>query len=251
MLYIILALFWLAILSPVVVRRFRDHGTERSIESFHAEHEVLSRQEYSVPPAHRLGHRETSIPRGVDQAGRPRLTVVQANDTYRSLESRGSWQEWSQDYDFDREVSHPHREIPTNRYVAAYSSVPRPYEQSAHDYSSIRIRSMKDRRKRIFLSLAGSAIALALLVFALGSALLEDLAVLAWCLLGGYIALAFYAVSQDYVSLTTPTRARSERTDFIGGTIYQQDSPEFESEYYDPDADVQWTRESPSHYAVG
>ena len=40
MLLIILALFWVAILAPVVVRRFRDSGTERSITSFHAEHEV-------------------------------------------------------------------------------------------------------------------------------------------------------------------------------------------------------------------
>ena len=44
----------MALLAPTVVRRFRDNGTERSIESFHAEHEVLSRQGYTVPPAHRL-----------------------------------------------------------------------------------------------------------------------------------------------------------------------------------------------------
>ncbi len=54
MLLIILALFWVALLAPMAIRRLRDGGAERSIQSFHAEHEVLSRQEYAVNPAHRL-----------------------------------------------------------------------------------------------------------------------------------------------------------------------------------------------------
>jgi hypothetical protein len=54
MLLIVLALFWVALLAPIVIRRFREGGTEKSIQSFHAEHEVLSQQDYLVAPAHRL-----------------------------------------------------------------------------------------------------------------------------------------------------------------------------------------------------
>ncbi len=54
MLLIVLALIWVALLAPVVIRRLREGGAEKSIQSFHAEHEVLSRQDYTVIPAHRL-----------------------------------------------------------------------------------------------------------------------------------------------------------------------------------------------------
>ena len=54
MLLIVLALIWVALLAPVVIRRLREGGSEKSIQSFHAEHEVLSRQDYTVAPAHRL-----------------------------------------------------------------------------------------------------------------------------------------------------------------------------------------------------
>src|SRR5580692_9987763 len=101
MLLIVLALFWLALLTPMIVRRFRDGGPERSIQSFHAEHEVLSRQEYAVNPAHRLD-RPDEAESSLHGAGRrSRLTVVHADDTYGSLESRSSWDEWSADYEYD------------------------------------------------------------------------------------------------------------------------------------------------------
>src|SRR5580704_15206856 len=121
MLLIILALFWLALLTPMVVRRLRDGGAERSIQSFHAEHEVLSRQEYVVNPAHRLDQPDDTESTLHEPARRSRLTVVHADDTYRSLESRSSWDEWSEDYEYDDE---PEERESTNRYAAAYSSVP-------------------------------------------------------------------------------------------------------------------------------
>jgi hypothetical protein len=100
MLLIILALFWVALLAPVAIRRLRDAGAERSIQSFHAEHEVLSRQEYAVNPAHRLDQPDqVESPQPPGQ--RSRLTVVHADDTYRSLESRSSWDEWADDYEYD------------------------------------------------------------------------------------------------------------------------------------------------------
>src|ERR1700689_1012324 len=123
MLLIVLGLLWVAILVPVVVRRFRDSGTERSIHSFHQEHEMLSRQEYAVPPAHRLDPEpQSEVFQSLES--RPRLTVVHENDTYRSLESRSSWDEWQDDYDYDRDDQPMDHVEPVNRYVTAYSSVP-------------------------------------------------------------------------------------------------------------------------------
>ncbi len=75
--------------------------------------------------------------------------MVHADDTYGSLESRSSWDEWSEDYEYDEPVERGSR----NRYVAAYSSVPneatvrRGYEQP------IRRRSMKSRRQMMFVRL--------------------------------------------------------------------------------------------------
>ncbi len=54
MLALIVALFWLAILAPWAVVKFRNSRAEKSIDSFHVEHERLSRQGYSVAPVRRL-----------------------------------------------------------------------------------------------------------------------------------------------------------------------------------------------------
>src|ERR1035438_3548597 len=123
MLLIILALFWAALLAPVVIRRLRDGGPERSIQSFHAEHEVLSRQEYVVNPAHRLEQPDEAEPEIREPGRRSRLTVGHADAPYRSLESRSWWDEWSRDYDYDDDEPSNARES-MNRYAAAYSSVP-------------------------------------------------------------------------------------------------------------------------------
>src|SRR5271168_3094877 len=103
MLLIILALFWVALLAPVAIRKLRDGGAERSIQSFHAEHEVLSRQEYAVSPAQRLDQPDVDERPLQSPGRRSRLTVVHADDTYGSLESRSSWDEWSADYEYDDE----------------------------------------------------------------------------------------------------------------------------------------------------
>ncbi len=122
MLLTVLALFWVALLAPIAIRRFRDGGTEKSIVSFHAEHEVLSQQDYPVAPAHRLDRPDepeaTSTAHG---ERRPHLRVVQPDDTFSTLESRSSWDEWVDDYEYD---DAPRDDAPTNRYARAYSSRP-------------------------------------------------------------------------------------------------------------------------------
>src|SRR5277367_3865478 len=146
MLLIILALFWVALLAPVAIRRLRDGGAERSIQSFHAEHEVLSRQEYAVNPAHRLDQPDDLESEHQNSPRRSRLTVVHADDTYRSLETRSSWDEWSRDYDYDD----PEVRESKNHYAAAYSSVPNEESVRRSYDAPIRQRSMKSRRQMMF-----------------------------------------------------------------------------------------------------
>ena len=251
MLLIILGLFWVAILVPVVVRRFRDSGTEKSIHSFHQEHEMLSRQEYSVPPAHRLDpERQDEVFQGLES--RPRLTVVHDNDTYRSLETRTSWDEWEDDYDYERDDQHVNRAEPANRYVTAYSSVPNEHEVKNSYNAPMRHATMKARRQSVFLLLAASAVALSGLSFVVGYSLLEDLALLAWMGLICYVALALFAVSQGFLfESSLPIRIPQGRKLATIEPLYDEDVEEFDSEFYDANDDSEWRRESPSRYAVG
>jgi hypothetical protein len=251
MLLVILGLLWVAILVPVVVRRFRDSGTEKSIHSFHQEHEMMSRQEYSVPPAHRL---DPDLPDEVfqDLESRPRLTVVHENDTYRSLETRSSWDEWEDDYDYESDDQHIGRAEPANRYVTAYSSVPNEHEMKRSYIAPIRRASMKARRQSVFLLLAASAVALSGLSFVVGYSLLEDLALLAWMGLIFYVALALFAVSQGFLfESSLPIRIPQGRRLATIEPIYNDDPEEFDSEFYDANDDSEWRRETPSRYAVG
>jgi hypothetical protein len=249
-LLIILGLFWVAILVPVVVRRFRDSGTERSIHSFHAEHEVLSRQEYSVPPANRLDASDQE--ENYRPVERPRLTVVHAGDTYRSLESRGSWEEWADDYDYDREDDQLARSEPVNRYVTAYSAVPNEREIRQSYDGPTRSASMRARRQVFFLSLAVAAALFTGLNFVLSSSFIEDLSILAWIGFMGYVALALFAVSQGYLyESSLPIRIPQGRYIASVEPLYAAEGEVFESEFYDSDDEGDWRRESPSRYAVG
>jgi hypothetical protein len=255
MLLIILGLFWVAILVPVVVRRFRDSGTEKSIHSFHQEHEMMSRQEFSVPPAHRLEpEAQEEVFQGLEP--RPRLTVVHDNDTYRSLETRTSWEEWDDDYDYARDDQHIYEHEPTNRYVTAYSSVPSEREvrevKDRYHAPTRRTSSMKSRRQVMFLLLAASAVLLSGLSFVVGYSLLEDLALVAWMGLIFYVALALFAVSQGFLfESSLPIRIPQGRKMATIEPLYDKDVEEFGTEFYDAEDDSESRRESPSRYAVG
>lgn len=282
MVLVIIALLWVAFLTPMAIRRFRDRGTERSIDSFHAEHEVLSRQGYVVPPVHRLD--EDEYAHDVDE--RPRLTVVHDDDTYRSLETRSSWDEWSRDYDYDREEP-----VPVNRYAAAYASVPRDLEPerpvSANRYASaynaprddargfeapMRRRSMKEQRKMIFTRLVLAVVVATTLALVMGYSILVDVAILTWVAVALYVAAALYAVAQGYldesaIGLRLLRERAPSRLEPVDAESYEDESdagyddsylvgrrsrtaePSFSYEYEGDDADS-WRRES-SRYALG
>ena len=257
MLLIVLALFWVALLTPIVVRRFRDGGTEKSIVSFHAEHEVLSRQDYTVLPLHRLDRADEAEPRPIEPERRPRLTIVHPEDTVGSLESRSSWDEWSENYDYDE----AHAQGPTvNRYARAYSS--RPSEPDlAHSYEPpLRRRSMRDQRRVMFLRCVAAAAVVSLVAFFSGSSILVDLAALAWFAVVLFIALALYSVSQGYLAETSlPLRLPQRRPLATVKPLYADNDaeyaspyePVFVSEFYEPESEEPWRRESQNYRAFG
>lgn len=257
MLLIVLALFWVALLVPIVVRRLRDGGTEKSIQSFHAEHEVLSRQDYTVAPAHRLD--QPDQPALSDEMGerRPRLTVVHADDTFGSLESRSSWDEWSDDYEYDARSSNAPR---TNRYAQAYSSRPTAPQSTPRYEVPIRRRTMKAQRRMFFTRLLIGALVISMIAFVSGYGLLVDVAALAWLGVVAYVALALYSVSQGYLNDSSlPLRLPQRREMATIAPLYSeyddhyapQYEEEFSSEFYQPETEEQWRRESQRRSALG
>lgn len=270
MLLVIIGLLWVALLAPVAIRRLRDTGTEKSIESFHVEHEVLKRQGYTVPPAHRLDEYEyepeDDYAPGADR--RARLTVVHADDTYQSLESRATWDEWSRDYDYDD--GHARREParPVNRYAAAYAAVPREVDTYAdYEVPLTRRRSARAQRRMIFTRLTLAAVVMTALAVVVGFSFFVDLAIVTWVALAAYVALALFAVSQGYLEESSlgirrrsgplatiePLRARSPRGYGAREAEYEYDDDEGVALYgYDVDEEpVVWHRASSDRYRVG
>jgi hypothetical protein len=269
MLALIVALFWLAILAPWAVIKFRNSRSEKSIDSFQAEHEVLSRQNYSVTPARRLGdaylYEEHAYEPGHEPSrSRPYLTVVQDDDTYSSLESRLSWDEWERDYDYDQ----PHSlssslEHGRSRY-SAYASSPTttqgPYAHSPEyepDYASVEASfgaSMKLRRNRIVASLGVSALVTTGLNFLIGLSLMQYLAVLSWVALALYLAAALFAVSLGYLEVSSLLGRRSTTADELADVDAEPQGRHDETypdEAYEEFADDQEWRREPRRHALG
>ncbi|HEY7931553.1 MAG TPA: hypothetical protein VIC81_04735 [Acidimicrobiales bacterium] len=254
MLLIILGLFWVALLAPVVIRRLRDGATDRSIESFHNEHEVLSRQPHVVEPAHRLDRPDAPT---VHVERRPHLTVVHADDTYGSLESRTSWDEWSQDYDYDDE---PRATAPrANRYASAYSSMARGAQMN-YDEAPLRgrRRSMKAQRKMLVSRLTLSAVVLTLIGFVSGISALIYLSLLAWLSLVAYAGLAYYAVREGFIAAESlsprlASRGQLATVQPLYEASHYEERGEYDddSEFYQPEQSQQWQRSAPPRRALG
>jgi hypothetical protein len=261
MLLLVLALFWVALLAPVAIRRFRDGGAERSIESFHAEHEVLSRPGYVVAPAHRLDENDEDSYNEAPVTRRPHLRVVRSDDTPRTLEARSTWDEWSENYEFDE----PSETVAasTNHYAAAYSSRPREPEVMVMERyeTPLRRRTMRQQRRLVFMSLVAAATLMTVIAVASGASLVLDLSALAWFAVVLYVALGLYSVSQGYLNepslnLRLPQR-RSVRMDEVVYDNYDGDSRQYvyydeepQFEYDEAEAYEGWQRE-PSRRALG
>jgi hypothetical protein len=269
MLLIIIALFWVAILAPVAVKHFRDSGTEKSINLFHAEHEVLARQNYAVEPAHRLHQADsfTSKVRGL--LNQPHFTAVHADGSRVGSEIQREWQDWDENYDNESNGSIERYQSPgqslsnqyvirsvENRYASAYASTPR---EDSYDARSVNDRyqapqtrnAMQLRRKKVFSRLLISALVLSVLDFMVGFSLFQDLAILAWIGVIGFVAMAFYSVSQGYLSeeslpirLPKMPQLPQFRPLATVETLYDEAPQQFDSEFYEPEAD-DWRHEAP------
>jgi len=269
---LIVALFWLAILAPWAVLKYRNSRAEKSIDYFQAEHELLSRQGYSVAPARRLDdaylyEEHAYEPEHEPERSRPRLTVVHDTDTYSTLESRSSWDEWDRDYDYDhpRTLDTAH-ESSRHRY-AAYASAPAREaalsRRAPVEYTPATLGgSMKLRRRRIVTSLGLSALVTTGLDFLIGLSLLQYLAILSWTGLVFYVAAALFAVSQGYLEVSSLVGTRRTRAyepayyedEELGDEEYgyadTHDGYYEETAYEDQPAGASWRRE-PRRYALG
>jgi hypothetical protein len=260
MLLLVLALFWVALLAPVAIRRFRDGGGEKSIESFHAEHEVLSRQDYTVVPAHRLEEPDEEVIYAPPAERRPHLRVVHSDDTPRTLAARSTWDEWAEDYTFDEPVAAG--PTTTNHYARAYSSRPSEPEITQRYEPPIRRRTMKQQRRVMFTSLVGASTFLTAIAFLTGVSILVDLSALAWFSVVLFVALALYAVSQGYLNepslkVRLPQRRALARVEPMYDEEEGEQSPyvyyddEFDSEFYDPESPETWRSEPERRRALG
>jgi hypothetical protein len=244
MLLLVLALLWVAILIPVAVRYFRDSGTERSIESFHAERDMLSHQEHVQGSEDR---NERPLPQPAferERTGRPHLTIVHPDDTPTTLQARGSWDDWSRDYDY--EVAGQSPEV--NRYAAAYATV------SGEDYNSPYSEqvSMRVRRHRIFVSLLVVCLALTGLTYVFGSSSLEDVTLVAWVALFGFIELALVSLGLGYMGATSVNvePAYSETYESVASP-YGFEDEEFDEDDFEAHSERQWRRETAPRRAFG
>lgn len=187
MLLIIIALFWVAVLANFTVGRLRDRGTERSIASFHAEHERLGRHQM-VAPANRLKleSRETMVRRIDTPNG---YTVVHADDQpLRRSTYRYARDEYA---GYDEPTATPHR-------YAAYGSQP----YYAQDYQPIAQREQRvpgDIRRRLFWRLALPTLFMTMLAIFFTSSLTVDLAVITWVPFLAFYVFAMYVVEQGWM----------------------------------------------------
>jgi hypothetical protein len=269
MLPLIVALFWVAILAPWAVVKFRNSRSEKSIDSFHAEHEVLSRQGYSVAPARRLDQaylyeEQAYEPEHEPARSRPHLTVVQDDDTYSTLENRLTWDEWERDYDYEQPRTLSTSVEHSQHRYAAYASAPSPqgpyvhsaqYEPESGYVNTPLGGSMRVRRTRIFASLGLSALVTTGLSFLIGLSLLQYLAVLSWIGLVFYVAAALFSISQGYLEAASLVTIRRTPTNQV--TYQDVEAPIDDDEaYYEEEAfdeavlDDGWRREA-RRYALG
>lgn len=253
MLLLVLALVWVAILLPVLVRYWRDRGGERKIESYHTERERLIRQEQEhavFDPR----HESPSEPLERERPGRPHLTVVYPEDTVRSLKERGSWDEWRRDYEYDLEDNRDavRARLEHNRYAAAYSSVPNEVFDTGFDEPYGTQVSMQLRRRRILVGLVLTCLAFTLLTLVSSSAFLANLAVLAWALLIGFVDLGLVAIGLGYMEspLDTVTRTNVE-VERPSQPAYESDVEYLDEEYFDEDDQRVWRHETAPRRALG
>jgi hypothetical protein len=112
----------------------------------------------------------------------------------------------------------------------------------------------------MFLRCVAAAAVVSLVAFLSGSSILVDLAALAWFAVVLFIALALYSVSQGYLAETSlPLRLPQRRPLATVKPLYADNDaeyaspyePVFVSEFYEPESEEPWRRESQNYRAFG
>jgi hypothetical protein len=240
---------WVAILIPIAVRYFRDSGTERSIESFYAEREMLSRQDRSFTSEHPSDRPEPPTSFELEAPRRPRLTVVHPDDTVGSLQARGTWDDWSRDYDYDDRAEVRRHRQEMNRYAAAYTSVPGEGFGAAYDVPYEESGRMRVRRRRVFVTLLVACLAFTALTFVSKSPFVEDAALLVWVALLGFVVLALVSLGLGYMG--TANVPRTSADDFDYEPVIPHSDHDYELEYREIAGEQHWRREAAPRRAFG
>jgi hypothetical protein len=215
---VILAVIWIAVLSPIIIRRLRDQDTDRSIVNFHERMARLGGQNPPlVAPAHRLDVSDETPPRELLEyevnppTRAPHLRVVPVNATRTQIEQEMSWDEWSIAYSDDPfEQSSPVRSAVShaNPRAAAYSRVPAGTVSVAAPTSSpYGSRTQRMRRRNTLLSLIAAVVVSTASAAFLGSTVVEIAAMVSWFALLSFLGLMYYAMTTGLISAPVSSRS--------------------------------------------
>lgn len=210
----ILAVIWIAVLSPIIIRRLRDQDTDRSIVNFHERMARLGGHNPPlVTPAHRLDVSDETPPRELldsevnPPTRAPHLRVVPINATRTDLEREQSWDEWSlshSDDPFEQSALVRHSVALANPRAAAYARVPAvPVASAAPLNSPFGSRTQRMRRRRTLLTLSASTLLTSAAALVVNSILVDVAALTAWTGLLGFLGLMYYAMSSGLISSST------------------------------------------------
>ena len=240
----ILVVVWIGVLTPIVVKHFRDNDADRSIVSFKRRLAQMGNDQPIVEPAYRLDDpRETGevLESPAETLSRPRLRLVPAGATTSDLDRDMSWEEWSRSMaDEPTELRPRPVEAPRPSRVTAYSHMPHTPVVAPTGSSAMGSRSQRVRRRRVLMGLASSVLVSTLLFFAFSNVIVDVWALCSWLALGGFLGLMYYAMTTGLMS--TPTiRVAAPALPRVGARAPQH-AAAFTGHHDDEYDDEEWAR---------
>lgn len=208
MILLLLAVLWIAVLTPGIIKRRAERHSATSIDSFHRELHLLERTgPKMVAPAYRLetatlvtGSSPSGLPAITSRPGRPKLVLVGKGTAGESVDG-GVGSEWSSDGDgyagVGEMAGQPHRASSLAEAVAA---------QERKSFEQYQRRQACKRRRDIFLALVAT------FVLTLGLGAVHSLRALWFITLLAGLALAAYVILVGYARRLAAERHEAERT---------------------------------------
>ncbi len=205
MILLLLALLWIAVLAPGVIRKRAERRSATSIDSFHRELHLLERTGPKItPPAHRLqsvpvpGESGSGLPAITSRPDRPKLVLVSRGGAAGEVaETATAGYGWEGTGSGDGTVS-----FETTPFVPDGFDGARSNRSTASGRSGMTSRRPSDayqrrqaakRRRDIFLALVGTIVVTGFLGLVHSLRLLWVVTVLSVLALAAYVALISYA----------------------------------------------------------